>query len=85
MGIEDPEADVAEQHIPAVPDDEDVAEDEDEEDLPFEADPADVAEQHVPGRPAVGTAAEVPFEADPADVAEQLRTVPVETADELLD
>jgi hypothetical protein len=83
MGIEDPEADVAEQHIPAVPDDEDVA--EDEEDLPFEADPADVAEQHVPGRPAVGTAAEVPFEADPADVAEQLRTVPVETADELLD
>jgi hypothetical protein len=44
MGIEDPEADVAEQQLPAVPpEDDDTVTDPDE--LPAEADPADVAEQ----------------------------------------
>jgi hypothetical protein len=44
MGIEDPEADVAEQQLPAVPpEDDDTVTDPDE--LPVEADPADVAEQ----------------------------------------
>jgi hypothetical protein len=45
MGIEDPDADVAEQHTS-------VLEDDDEEsvvepDIPVEADPADVAEQRI--------------------------------------
>jgi hypothetical protein len=46
MGIEDPDADVAEQHTSVLEDD---AEDEEESvvesDIPVEADPADVAEQ----------------------------------------
>jgi hypothetical protein len=44
MGIEDPDADVAEQHTSALEDDDE----EDsvvEPDIPVEADPADVAEQ----------------------------------------
>jgi hypothetical protein len=51
MGIEDPDADVAEQHT-SVLDDDDAG--EDTEILPAEADPADVAEQR----------AEVPDEDD---------------------
>jgi hypothetical protein len=47
MGIEDPPEDVAEQHIPVVPDIEDDEFDVEAmpDDLPWEADPADVAEQ----------------------------------------
>ncbi|WP_232664780.1 hypothetical protein [Pseudonocardia sp. TRM90224] len=47
MGIEDPDADVAEQQVPTGPEE---AEELDAADLPLEADEADVAEQrtHVP-------------------------------------
>jgi hypothetical protein len=47
MGIEDPDADVAEQRLPAEQVDEDVpADDGVGFAVPLEADPADVAEQH---------------------------------------
>lgn len=43
MGNEDPDADVAEQHNPVVPPDDEVG---DPGELPLEADPVDVAGQH---------------------------------------
>jgi hypothetical protein len=45
MGIEDPEADVAEQHQPVTPGEDDEEAAYDAEGLPSEADPADVADQ----------------------------------------
>lgn len=50
MGIEDPDADVAEQLRPAADDEDDPTVDDavaDPDDLPLEADPADVAEQRL--------------------------------------
>jgi hypothetical protein len=45
MGIEDPDADVAEQHQPVTPGEDDEEPAHDPQGLPPEADPADVAEQ----------------------------------------
>ncbi|WP_214366424.1 hypothetical protein [Pseudonocardia sp. H11422] len=82
MGIEDPEADVLEQRLPAVADAEgDELEELPDElaEIPIEADPADVAEDledvivTIPGEP--------PLEADPADVAEQRRGIPRDDLD----
>ncbi|MGH3788485.1 MAG: hypothetical protein ACRDRG_18500 [Pseudonocardiaceae bacterium] len=46
MGIEDPDVDVAEQHISLAGFDDDGEELPDPSQLPFEADPADFADQH---------------------------------------
>ncbi|MFD8560023.1 hypothetical protein ACWDOR_31380 [Streptosporangium canum] len=70
IGVEVPEADVAEQHRPA------------DEEVSAEVPEADVAEQH---RPVDEDGPEwpdhIPLEADPADAAEQSRTVALDEDD----
>jgi hypothetical protein len=82
VGIEHPDADVAEQEQPVDDADLDAAA---ALDYPLEADAADVAEQqqpvddaHLDVDPDAAAALDYPLEADAADVADQHREIPLD-------